>query len=400
MSYRNVITSFLITFLVFFSLPAAAQEKVPRNLMIDISETDEKYVEEAVTLKEYIKVAVSEKSEVVLTDSEEEADAVLSVRLTEAEQGISITIEGDDLLAEEEVFSIESGYPEFSLISVHQDIMQGLIDKIQTEFPPRDPEVVEVVKEKVVEEVEVKQIKEDAVLATIEAEPGTVITTDTGESYTVDESGSITVDLPYDMTVKLTAVKKGYYPVKKTLVIGQEDAVYSLKQRKLCRWGVDVRARLVFMALGAYGMFYYYPGYGYISLGLESSLSLRLLIYENPVFISPVLSTGWYFFKPESIFRIAVSGGVFTRIVIPYADFPIYISRMMPFGFQVGGLVELSPFDRVRFYLEYTPRFFFSELQHSAVYYNNYLSGQIIEIAEGFYFHSGLLITLGVRVLF
>ncbi len=395
---------FTMVMILFSTFHCFGQEKIPRKLFIQELTGAEIAEKETRVFNEYLAVVIAEEVDIVLEENREEANCVLTAAVIPVEDGgYSIAVRAGDLLSETTPFSYQETIPAFEITALYETIFPAIIDEVKGAFPPLDQEVVEVVTERVVEDVQVKQVKGLAATLTIEGDPGTVITVKGGEKYTIDESGRLEIEFPYNVSVQFTARNPDYYIEKKKLVIEEEDLTYRLKQERPGYWGIDGRIRMYEFALVPGGMFFFYPGFGYINLYIENNF-LSLAAFERGVeslfFVSPVLGAGWYFLPPGSLFRIAASAGVYTRIVFP-SDEPIYFSRLNTFGFQLGILGELSPFKRVRFYVEYTPRIFYASMGEGVdLLVNREGAPAVIPIAGSWYFQPGLLLTLGMRVLF
>lgn len=404
--------SLLIIILIAFApLLLPAQEKVPRKLYLGLDDGAGVNRQRSMIVKEYLALQIAEETTVVITEKEEDADCTLMIAVTESNDGeVLITAKAADILLEEEPFTYRKGLPRFSASALNSTVLQEITREVESAFPPMDQEVLEVIKERVVEQVEVKQVKGLVAVLTVKGEPGTEIRFSSGEKYTVRKDGKVGIDLPYNISVTFTARHPDYYPDRVNLVVEEKDLSYTLDQKPLSRWGLDLRFRFYEFILCPGGLFFFYPGHGYVSLYVENNIlsPVGRSIWEGDSvlrFFSPVVAAGWYFFPPGNIFRMAVSAGVFTKIVLPPEE-PVYFSRLMPFGFQLGISGEFSPFNRVRFYFEYTPRVLYSQLGGDTAYLLNFNPAMglpfpnSVHINDGWFFQYGLLTTFGVRILF
>jgi hypothetical protein len=378
-------------------------EKIVRRLFIDISTSPTEHREKALAIREYLKIAIVERTEVVLVETEEKKDCTLHTSIEQDDDGAwIITATGYDEVFEKDAFEVRKTIGLFSLPAILEEVFPEITDRIRESFTPREQEVVEVVKEKVVEEIQVKEVKTGRVVFTLTGEPGTELVFSTGDTYTMDGAGIVETVWPYNTTVTFTAGHPDYFDIHRELLLKKEDRRVELEQKPYSRIALDVRLRMWEGALGLGAAYYLIPHYWFVSLYAESNfLSIRTITMPGRViFISPVLSSGSYILPPESILRIAISGGVYTRIVFPRGLSP-YFSKVTPVGLQLGLTGEISPWDKVRFFVEYTPRLFYSLLpQTGAQLINDGAMVGTVPMYEHVFLNFGLQLTLGVRILF
>ena len=128
------------------------------------------------------------------------------------------------------------------MVSLFESYFPQVVDNVILYFSPRDPEIVEVVTETVVEEIKVEQVfVQDMSTVTIRGVPGTEIETGTGKLYIIGESGLIDIEAPEESTVNLSANRPGYFPVKKDIIVGEDDLEIDLEQTKGGRLVLDTR---------------------------------------------------------------------------------------------------------------------------------------------------------------
>ena len=370
-------TVFVLTILFFLPFLLFGQEKINRTLFLFPTEgTTEQGREKQDLLDsrvrafdEYLKIAISELTDVILADTEEESDCLIRTVITEDGDGIhSISVYAYDSFFEKEAFKLTWETEGFSLVDIKESFIPDLTVEIRRVFPPRDPEVVEVVTETVVEDVQVKKvfIEGEGITLTIRGLPGTELQSSRGETYTIEDEGFIELDLPVGITISFEAVKEGYFPQTVGFVIEDENIDYDLNQVKGGRFVLDGRSRFSDMTLCPGFQFFMKPHYSFLSFYLdENLLGLSTLIngfggYQITPYLYPVLSIGRYFRHPEKDFRLAFSFGVFTKIVFPF-NAPPYLSKDMRFGIQPAINFDWSPFRKLRFYFEWAPRFYYSE---------------------------------------
>ena len=368
---------FLLIFGFTASLLLFGQEKINRTLYLFPTEgTTERGREKQELLEirasafdEYLKVVIAESGVVLLTPAEEESDCLIRTVITENAEGIhTISVFAYDSFFEKDAFKLTAETEGFSLLPLRDSLFQDLTAEILKAFPPRDPEVVEVVTETIVEDVQVKKvfIEGEGVTLTVRGLPGTRISSSGGENYTIDEEGFIEIGLPAGITFFIEAEKEGYFPLSAEFLTEDEDITYTLDQVKSGRFVLDARSRFSDMTICPGFQYFVKPHYGFISFYLdENLLGLSSLIngiggYQIIPYVYPVLSGGWYFRQPQKNFRIALSLGVFTKLVFPF-DAPPYVSKDMRFGIQPALNFDWSPFKKLRFYFEWAPRFYYSK---------------------------------------
>lgn len=410
----------LIVLLLLHSAFLFSQEKLQRKLFIDtdsgaLEDTGVLPLEDALkTFRFFTEVIVAEQTDILVVEKREESDCIITISVAEdragaagAEEGgdgtegrsiegTMLRVEAYDTYFEEEKFIYEYPLKEYSIIELKETFFPELVVRTVEAFPPRDPEVKEVVTERVVEDVEVKRVLKGVVL-TLYARAGTRITTKTGDVYNIDETGQLDIELPFDNNFAFRAEHPDYYPEEESILIGREDVEYTLEQVRVRRWGIDAGIRIWAGGLELAGVFYPLPHYVFVSLNLESNVvSFQYIGNRGTPFITPSVSLGVYFRAPEKLLRFALSTGFLTRISFP-PDMPVTISPLVTFGIQLPVRVELSPFKRVRFYGEYKPRLIYNTGDDTFI--TDAWGWTIIPISESFYFNLGSNFVIGTRIL-
>ena len=413
-------TAICITILITLSmsiLSAQEPEQIPRQLYvlapessnvesIDIEAGMERRREQS--LHRYLLTAVAEFTEVVVVEQLEDADCTLSTVLEYSPEGVSFQFILYDLFFDRELTAWETTLPHFSLKELFPALEEEGVAQIRQHLPLRDPEIVEIVTEKVVEEVEVQKVYVEAkgVEVAIEGIPGTTLITTAGEIYQLGETGTLVLDLPTDSYFEFEATLQGFYPETVGVVIESDPVVVSIDLVKAARWGIDIGFVLHDVALAPAVQFFYKPNWGYLSFRItQNFLSLVTLLTElstqaqpSLFFIEPSLGTGWYFFSPSSPIRIGVGAELSTRIVFPDAVAP-YISRIKPIALALGATADFSPFKKVRFHAGWHPTFFYRFTELLLYDPDQYIPG-----LEGIRLFGGLHLnlvsfTIGARVL-
>jgi hypothetical protein len=380
----------------------AAQEKLPRKLYVEIRAEDELLR----TVKFFTEVVLSEYSGIIVVEDKEESDCVLSLSVapvpageadeSAAKEKLRITVSGYDSYFQEEKFTYEYVSDGYSIIGLQEEFFPELVVKTAEAFPPRDPEIEEVFTERVVEDVEVKRILKGVAL-TLKAAPGTTVTSKTGDVYRTDALGEVLIELPFDTTFSFRAEHPDYFPENETVLVGREEMEYTLQQTRNRRWGFDAGLRIWAIGLEAAGVFYPIPNRLFLSLHLTSNaVSVMYFTRDYPVFLTPSLNVGIYLLPTDSFVRFAFSAGLFTRIVFPEGEAP-YISPLVTFGGHLPLRLELSPFKRVRFFIEYKPSIIYMSGDRNFFY--TYSALQMLSITDHLYLNFGWNLILGTRVL-
>ena len=254
-----------------------------------------------------------------------------------------------------------------------------------------------------VEEVKVEQVyTQDMSTVTIRGVAGTEIETGTGKLYIIGETGILDIEAPEESTLDLRAVRSGYFPVEKDVMIGEDDIEIELEQTKGGRLVLDGRVRFTDGALAPGIQFFIVPHALFLGFYLdENLLSISSLVngiagYPVTPQLYPVLRVGQFFLPPDSPFRMAFSVGVFTKIVMPFTG-NIYISKEMTVGLEPALLFEFSPWKRLRFYFEYSPRFYYrTEDSEFDFTYEGYQGIDSVEISDTIYMNPAVVF-VGVR---
>ena len=312
---------FTIFLFLLIMVPVFAQknEKVPRNLYVFPAVSTGEAVQageyfhslRGKGVKKLFEVLIARAGGIIIVEDEKEMDCWIKPVINYKETVLTIDMQLFDILADSEILSESIPLPDFSLITLSARIETHGIETILNLLPPRDPEIVEVVTEKVVEDVQVKKvyIEEEGVEAVIRALPGTLLRFKTGEEYRIDDSGSLVLDLPINSFHAVSAEKEGYFPVKEEITLKEKPFEILLKQETVKRWGIDTGFRLIDVSICPGIQYFYKPNYNYVSFALVqnflsiASLTNVIFQYEQPslFFIMPGIGTGWYFFSPLSI---------------------------------------------------------------------------------------------------
>ncbi len=378
---------------LFILIPilAPAQEKIPRQLYIFPVETVsdggsirlQLMASRAEALDQYLRISIAEKTGVILVETEEEADCLVRIVINDTEGVMEITVFAVDTFFDRDAFKVVQAVEDFSIIALQDSLLKDLAEQVNTHFPLRDPEVVEVVTEKVVEDLQTKRVyvEGEGNIVTIRGIPGTVLTSATSEVYEIGEEGTLELGFPVGVSVLLDAELKGYFPERISFVIQGEDIDYSLNMVKVSRWVLDARFRLIDFSMSPGVQWFYKPHHGFISFFLdENFLSIGTLAkslngYTILTYLMPTLGTGWIFFHPDSGIRIGLSMSLFMRLVVPFDSSP-YLSRDMPFGLQPAFYWEFSPWRQLRFYCEWGVKLYYSPGNLSNDYAPDYSSSE------------------------
>jgi hypothetical protein len=157
-------------------------------------------------------------------------------------------------------------------------------------------------------------------------------------------------------TYVLSATHAGSLPLETTIYL-EDDREVTLPQTPLARWSIDA---------GLYGMsfpqleasFFLVPGWLYVRAGLMTYLG-GLAFTMDEIFWSAGVTTlavrvGTYALLPqESWFRLYTGVGALLRVMHTSAYFGL--EPLAPLAVQLTLGVEVSPWPRSRFFLEWLP---------------------------------------------
>lgn len=390
----------IISTLVFSQDTASPGDKVARSLYVKAVETDLEGGGTR-TIARYLTVYLAEHTNIIIVEKEEEADCGIEVSITRGDDGADmLSVSGFDIFFDKQVFETERPIESASIIPLFDTLFPEILDKTIGAFPPRDVEVVEVIKERTVEDVQVKKVKAGAVYVTVTGIPGTTVTADTGATLVMDDAGKAEFEFPYDITVRLNAELPGFYAEKFKLIVGQENITRKLKQFKLPRFGITAGIDALDAALVPGFSYFFIPGKFFAGISIDNNIASIVTAAEGfylySMQMTPIIYGGWYFFPPENLFRLGVEIGIFTQIIFPFDESP-YISKVMSFGAQPSVIFDVSPFKRVRFFLQYAPRFFIDSPDFRTENINLY-NFALFPIAENFYFQYWGNLFFGVRI--
>lgn len=396
--------------LLFTAVSVFAQEKLPRKLYVEFAEKNG-VGGSGETIRYFTEVVISEYTDIIIVENEEESDCTLQIAIKENESTseddedaemdapnrLIISVTAYDSYFKEEKFDYEYPSEGYSIISMQEEFFPELVSRTAEAFPPRDPEIEEVFTERIVENVEVKRVLKGIAL-TIRGVPGTLITSKTGEVYRLDDTGEVLLELPFDTTFSFRAEHPDYFPQNETVLVERQNMEYEIEQTKSVRWGFDAGIRIWAIGLEAAAVFYPIPNRLFLTLHLESSLiSVIYLTGGQSLFLTPSLNVGFYLLPPDSFVRFAISAGLFTRFVFPPGE-PAYLSRLVTFGAQIPLRIELSPFKRVRFFAEYKPRLIY--MSGDKNFYSRFSGLEMLSITDQLYVNLGWNFVVGTRVSF
>ncbi len=197
--------------------------------------------------------------------------------------------------------------------------------------------------------------------------PGTKVYGFTEEAAVIDESGRLEFNLGNPSLFDYRAEIWNYYPVEGEFYLEQEPVEIDLAQEAGTRIGFDVYLyNLCFPSVNF--IFYIVPNYFFVKAGITSyMIGLHLGSDSDestpPVFPSIPLNDigiqiGTYINKEDQFIRLYGGIGAFTRLIVPEGFFGL--DPLMPFGaYPIVG-VEMSSLLKLRFFLEYTPTFYYS----------------------------------------
>jgi hypothetical protein len=199
---------------------------------------------------------------------------------------------------------------------------------------------------------------QDLATLTLHAVPGTVVEGLDGDARTVGADGTLKESVRSPATYLLEATHPDRLPLE-TRIYLEQDREITLPQHALARWSIDG---------GLYGMsfpqvegsYFLVPGWLYVRAGLMTYLAGLAFSGEEMFWSSPLTTlsarVGTYaFFPQESWFRTYVGAGVFLRVAHPLGSHPVYIDQAAPWGFQLTLGIEVSPWPRSKFFLEWLP---------------------------------------------
>ncbi len=213
--------------------------------------------------------------------------------------------------------------------------------------------------EKVVEEAK-------GVKIVILAQPQTVIEGMGKVASVADGDGLVKLEIPGSTTYELYATCPGFYPVRKQLYVGNEPMRIELEQNPGSMFAIDVFLQQADY-LGA-GFRYYYM-INRMFVDFKTTLYMWKLIwpvedsrsrYEAPL-VHFNLLTGLYVNNEDALFRFSVSAGPFIRVI--YLDpLGLLLDQISGVGVTFPSLnIEVSTFERYRFYIEYNVNFYFTD---------------------------------------
>jgi hypothetical protein len=242
----------------------------------------------------------------------------------------------------------------FALPDPPTSTWKKLVDMVAGAYPPLDTDqpVTAAVAER-----PTFWTKDTAVL-TLHAVAGTIVEGLDDDPRTIGEDGILTESVRSPATYLLKATHPGQLPLE-TKIYLEDDREITLAQHALARWSVDAGLfSLSFPQIE--GSYYLVPGWLYVRAGLMTYLA-GLAFQNDEMFWSSPLTTlsarvGTYaFFPQESWFRTYVGAGVLLRVAHPFGNPAIYIDQAAPWAFQLTLGVEVSPWPRSRFFLEWLP---------------------------------------------
>jgi hypothetical protein len=353
-------------------LPASA-EKAPRRLIVAVeAKGGDSYTSaELLQLSRSLMAAIqssgteillldwgsdpfpSDKPEGIAEAVKRTADCWLLVTIGGGRKSPALTIRSYDVLIKKNVIEGKLQLDgAFALPAPPDSTWKKLVGMVAGAFPPLDTE--QPLKTTAADRPALWT--KDLATLTLHAVPGTVVEGLDGEARTVGEDGTLKESVRSPATYLLTATHPGQLPLETSFYL-ENDREITLPQHVLARWSVD--AGLFGMSFPQVeGSYFIVPGWLYARVGLMTYVA-GLAFTEDEMFWSSMLSTlsvrvGTYaFFPQESWFRPYVGAGALLRI----AHDPLFfgIEPVAPVAFQLTLGIEVSPWPRSRFFLEWLP---------------------------------------------
>jgi hypothetical protein len=402
MHRRGYLFIFYCILLFLLTIDIFAQELIKRHLQIQVHDATEAEGNIIKAAEEYIKIYLSERGDIIVTEVGEESDCRIEIDITPENSGYRITLQGTDSIFPDNTFTRETEQQDINFSLLNSELLPALGDLVSAKFQPRKQEIVEEVTEKIVEDIEVKRILKGVVLA-LEGEPGTVIRTETGEKYALDSKGLLELELPFNVTFVFRAEHPRYYPVSHTVTTKTENIYLELDQNMASRWSVETGIRFYDWSLELGLSYFFIPNTGFLFLGItQNLLTLGRALFGvdySQVHASPALGLGFYILPADNNFRFALTAGLFTRVVFP-EELPVYLSKVETFGVQLGLRGDFSPWEKTRFYVEYKPRLLYSSAGTDISAFGSFQMGNIHRFSDKLYLYYILPVTLGTRFLF
>lgn len=359
--------------LAALSATAAPAEKAPRRLIVAVeAKGGDAYTgSELLQLSRSLMAAIqasdagillldwgpdpfpSEKPESIVDEVKRTADCWLTVTLTGGRRNPALGLKSYDLLQKQYVIEGRLQLDDaFEFPDPPAETWQKLVAMVADAYPPLDSEQPA----KAASPGRPAVWTKDLAVLTLHAAPGTVVEGLDGAARTVGGDGVLVESVRSPATYLLSATHPGKLPLETTIYL-EDDRDVTLAQHALARWSVDA---------GLYGMsfpqleaaYFLVPGWLYVRAGLMSYLA-GLAFTPDEVFWSRALTTlvagaGTYaFFPQESWFRAYAGAGLLLRIAHDTSFFGI--EPVAPVAVQVILGLEVSPWPRSRFFLEWLP---------------------------------------------
>jgi hypothetical protein len=364
-----------ITLLVAFSVLPAAAEIAPRRLIVSVEAKggDAYTATELLQLSRSLMTAIeASDTDILLVDwgpdpfPVDDPDAIGETVKRTADCWLVVTVGGGrrspvlsltsfDTLLKKQVIS---GKVQLDAAVDFPDppaaTWEAVVGLVRTAYPPLDTD--QPVKLTAAERPALWT--KDLAVLTLHAAPGTVIAGLDSGPQTMGGDGVLKESVRSPATYTLSATHPGQLPLQVTIYL-EEDRDITLPQQALARWSLD--AGLYAMSFSQVeGSYYLVPGWLYVRAGLMTYLA-GLAFSSDRMFWSEPLTTlharvGTYLFFPqESWFRTYLGAGAFLRVAHPLGLPPIYIDQAAPWGVQLTLGLEVSPWPRSRFFLEWLP---------------------------------------------
>jgi hypothetical protein len=228
----------------------------------------------------------------------------------------------------------------------------AVVDRVRTAYPPLDTD--QPVKPTATGRPPLWT--KDLSVLTLHAAPGSLVEGFDGEARTVGEDGVLRETVRSPATYTLTATHPGKLPLQTTIYL-EDDREATLPQQGLARWSIDAGLyALSFPQVEA--SWFPVPGWLYVRAGLMTYLAGLAFTDGDVIWSSPLTTVGvrvgtYAFFPQESWFRTYVGAGVLLRIAHDTAFFGV--EPVAPVALQVTVGLEVSPWPRSRFFVEWLP---------------------------------------------
>ncbi|MBN1838202.1 MAG: hypothetical protein JW820_20255, partial [Spirochaetales bacterium] len=183
------------------------------------------------------------------------------------------------------------------------------------------------------------------------------------EPVELGESGDLGMEALLPATFSLRATRLGYAPIEQDFYVEPGVGVLDLGQEKGSRWALSFYLQMMNYP-GFDASFYPVRDFHWVKLGFHTYL-VGLVLAEDrdeSMLVSYSLSnlnlsTGLYLNASDRLFRFYAGLGVFLR-VITAREWAIAIEPIAPWGFYPILGTEISRSERLRFFAEYTPLFY------------------------------------------